>query len=46
MNLCTNAVQAMDEGGTIEVTVSKERIKELTKVRTGEIAPGDTCASR
>jgi CheY-like chemotaxis protein/anti-sigma regulatory factor (Ser/Thr protein kinase) len=41
MNLCTNAVQAMAEGGTIDVSVAKEDIREVRKVRTGEIAPGE-----
>ena len=41
MNLCTNAVQAMDEGGTVDVSVGKERITEVRKVRTGEMERGE-----
>ena len=41
MNLCTNAVQAMTEGGSIDISVAKEDIAEVRKVRTGEIAPGE-----
>jgi PAS domain S-box-containing protein len=41
MNLCTNSVQAMGEGGTLEVRVRAETLTEPRKVRTGEIPPGD-----
>ncbi len=41
MNLCTNAVQAMGEGGVLEVDVATEHVDAGRKVRTGEIAPGD-----
>ncbi len=41
MNLCTNAVHAMGESGTLEVTLAKETITEPRVVRTGEIPPGD-----
>ena len=41
MNLCTNAVHAMGEGGVLEVSVDAERIAAPREVRTGEIPPGD-----
>ena len=41
MNLCTNAIQAMDEDGVVEVLVARETIREPRKVRTGEIGPGE-----
>ncbi len=41
MNLCTNAVQAMDEGGTLEVRVALEKLAQPAKVRTGEIPVGE-----
>jgi signal transduction histidine kinase/integral membrane sensor domain MASE1 len=41
MNLCTNAVQAMGEGGTLELTIAAETFAEPRKVRTGEIPAGD-----
>ena len=41
MNLCTNAIQAMGQGGTIELTIASETLAEPRKVRTGEIPPGE-----
>ena len=41
MNLTTNAIHAMDGGGTLEVSVSREEIREARQVRTGELPPGD-----
>jgi PAS domain S-box-containing protein len=41
MNLCTNAVQAMGEGGVLELTVAAEVFDEARKVRTGEIPAGE-----
>jgi signal transduction histidine kinase len=41
MNLCTNAVQAMGEGGILELTVAAETFAEPRPVRTGEIPAGD-----
>jgi PAS domain S-box-containing protein len=41
MNLCTNAVQAMDDHGVLEVDLALERVEAPRKVRTGEIPRGD-----
>ncbi len=41
MNLCTNAVQAMPEGGVLDVIVAQERVGARRKVRTGEMPAGD-----
>ncbi|MDQ3025992.1 MAG: ATP-binding protein [Pseudomonadota bacterium] len=41
MNLCTNAIHAMGETGTLEVTLAKENLAEPRLVRTGEIPPGE-----
>ncbi len=41
MNLCTNAVHAMGQGGTLELRIACETIEAALKVRTGEIAPGE-----
>ena len=41
MNLCTNSVQAMGEGGTLEVRVGAETLAQPREVRTGEIPGGD-----
>ncbi len=41
MNLCTNAVQAMGEGGVLGVRITCEAVTAARKVRTGEMAPGD-----
>ena len=41
MNLCTNAVQAMGEKGSLELTVVNEDFDAPRKVRTGEIPAGD-----
>jgi PAS domain S-box-containing protein len=41
MNLCTNAVQAMGEGGVLEVNVAEENVPAARKVRTGEMPAGD-----
>jgi PAS domain S-box-containing protein len=41
MNLCTNAIQAMSEDGSIDLTVAREELRAPRKVRTGEISPGD-----
>jgi CheY-like chemotaxis protein/two-component sensor histidine kinase len=41
MNLCTNAVHAMEEGGTLHVELALETIGHARVARTGEIAPGE-----
>ena len=41
MNLCSNAVQAMHEEGTLEIAVDTERVTDTRKVRSGELTPGD-----
>ncbi len=41
MNLCTNAVHAMGESGTLEVTLDKEVLAEPRLARTGEMPPGE-----
>jgi signal transduction histidine kinase/CheY-like chemotaxis protein/integral membrane sensor domain MASE1 len=41
MNLCTNAVQAMGEGGTLELSVTTETLAAPLKVRSGEVPPGE-----
>jgi PAS domain S-box-containing protein len=41
MNLCTNAVQAMGDTGTLELSVANEDFDAPRKVRTGEIPAGD-----
>ncbi len=41
MNLCTNAVQAMGEGGTLKLEVHTEVLESPLKVRSGEVPPGE-----
>jgi len=41
MNLSTNAIHAMDGGGKLDISVSREEIRQPRQVRTGEIPPGD-----
>jgi len=41
MNLCTNAVQAMGEGGRLALSLATETLAQPVKVRTGTIPPGD-----
>jgi signal transduction histidine kinase/CheY-like chemotaxis protein len=41
MNLCTNAIHAMGQGGTLELRIDCETVREPVKVRTGEIAQGE-----
>ena len=40
MNLSTNAIHAMEEGGTLEVAVDLERLDAPRKVRSGEVPSG------
>ncbi len=41
MNLCTNAVHAMSEGGKLAVSVGYETLERAMVTRTGELVPGD-----
>ncbi|HZZ94182.1 MAG TPA: ATP-binding protein [Usitatibacter sp.] len=41
MNLCTNAVQAMGDKGSLELSIVDEDFDAPRTVRTGEIPPGD-----
>ncbi|MGZ5080753.1 MAG: ATP-binding protein [Usitatibacter sp.] len=44
MNLCANAVQAMGEGGLLEVRLAAQHLDAPLKVRTGEVPAGDYVA--
>jgi CheY-like chemotaxis protein len=41
MNLCTNAVHAMEDGGTLDVAIARERLGGALNVRTGQVPPGE-----
>jgi PAS domain S-box-containing protein len=41
MNLSTNAIHAMEEGGTLEIRVDAERVEAPRKVRSGEVPAGE-----
>jgi signal transduction histidine kinase/ActR/RegA family two-component response regulator len=41
MNLSTNAIHAMDDGGTLEVALGTERLEAPRRVRSGEVPSGD-----
>jgi len=41
MNLFTNAIQAMGQGGRLDVDVAVEQVDAPRKVRTGELAAGE-----
>jgi signal transduction histidine kinase/CheY-like chemotaxis protein len=41
MNLCTNAIHSMGQGGVLELGLACETIEAPRKVRSGEIAPGE-----
>jgi CheY-like chemotaxis protein len=40
MNLCTNAVRAMPDGGKLEVRVQAAEVTELRKLTLGDVLPG------
>jgi CheY-like chemotaxis protein len=40
MNLCTNAMQAMDHGGVLEVSLTREEIADKMHLLDGDLAPG------
>ena len=41
MNLCTNAIQAMGQGGVLDLELTSETLDAPRKVRSGEIQPGE-----
>jgi PAS domain S-box-containing protein len=41
MNLCTNAIQAMGQGGVLDIAIASETLEAPRKVRSGEILPGE-----
>ena len=41
MNLCTNAVQAMPEGGVLRVTLEEVALSTPRRLRRGQLAAGD-----
>ena len=41
INLCTNAIHSIGEGGVLELGLACETVAEVRKVRSGEIAPGE-----
>jgi PAS domain S-box-containing protein len=41
MNLCTNAVQAMERGGVLSATVERLHAAELRPLARGSLVPGD-----
>jgi PAS domain S-box-containing protein len=40
MNLCTNAIQAMNHGGVLEVSLTRENLAEKMHLLHGDLAPG------
>ena len=41
MNLCTNAMHAMPDGGVLEVVLGRERLEVERRLSHGTLAPGD-----
>ena len=41
MNLFTNAIQAMGQGGRLDVAIAVEQVDAVRRVRTGDLAAGD-----
>jgi CheY-like chemotaxis protein len=41
MNLCANAIQAMDRGGVLEVGLERTRIAQPRSLARGSLAPGE-----
>jgi PAS domain S-box-containing protein len=41
MNLCTNAIQAMGQGGVLDLEIASEMLEVPRKVRSGEVQPGE-----
>ncbi len=44
MNLCTNAMQAMPDGGTLAVSTGRRTLREPQAVSHGQLEPGDYLA--
>jgi len=40
MNLCTNAMQAMEHGGVLEVTLDRENVAQKQRLSHGNLTPG------
>ena len=40
LNLCTNAAQAMDDGGCIRVAARQEEVAGFLRLSDGELSPG------
>ncbi len=45
MNLCTNAVQAMERGGVLRVILERAELNECRTLSRGSLCPGTVCAA-
>jgi len=41
MNLCTNAMQAIEGNGTVTVSLRRQRVDQARRVQSGQLAPGE-----